>query len=81
MQSVDPSLFINISLLSLRYSHGNETDFAQKNICIVSQSGSYSSVACINITFIGVNDDKPVLNLLTCKYTPKLLNYDLYTHT
>ena len=63
--AVDPSLFVKVVLASLRYNYDDETDFVPRNICVVAQSGPYNSVGCLNVTFVGENDNPPKLS-----YTP-----------
>jgi cysteine-rich repeat protein len=61
-----PSTFINETLLSLRYNHPTimtDNMFAPRNVCIIAQSDTYVSFECINITFIGANDNAPVVTV------------------
>ena len=61
-QNADHRDFVDATLRSLRYTHGNQYDFNPRNICIVVMTNkSEDAVACINVTFVGTNSQPPVL--------------------
>ena len=61
-QNADHRDFVDATLRSLRYTHGNQYDFNPRNICIVVMTNkSEDVVACINVTFVGTNSQPPVL--------------------
>ena len=61
-QNADHRDFVDATLRSLRYTHGNQYDFNPRNICIVVMTNkSEDVVACINVTFVGTNSQPPEL--------------------
>ncbi|XP_019864320.1 PREDICTED: uncharacterized protein LOC109593738 [Amphimedon queenslandica] len=56
----DAKDFVNATLGSLRYNHGDLNDFSPKNICIiVTTNATEIQVACTSITFVGTNSQPP----------------------
>lgn len=55
--------FVAATLGSLRYNHGDLTDFSPKNICIVVIANTNKTqVACISIEFVGTNSQPPIIS-------------------
>ena len=44
-----------------------------RNICIVVIAGIYSSSGCLNLSFIGLNDDEPVISYTNGERTETML--------
>lgn len=48
-----------------------------RNICIVVKAGIYNSSGCLNLSFIGFNDDNPVITYTTGKRSEVNSKHDL----